>query len=284
MYQYWCCTCLRTYVKHSKKVVLTVTTVTLCSYFIVLSIVSNKRPQRTFTRLNWSSSTEDDDASSSSSKTTESDSSAETQLSLILDSTTELNQLFQAIKETLGSLFKLFYLIQNPSPRNRYTQAASTTSYSEPFDVNHVGYQYPHVRSTDWLLRRLGKANARRRQFFRLREAQHESLTQLYNPLTGTVDEEVAVLQPESASVTASTLASRALTSSSQVATDYTSSYNSNDDETRSETSSYGTSVNSAEDHSPRVPPPPKESMNRRPFQCQYCYDTIIVKDARSWR
>ena len=232
--------------------------------------------------MTWSSDA-NDDASSSSSTSTESDSNAETPLRLPSDPTTELNQLFLAIKETLGNLFKLSYLIHSPSPRDRYAQTASIASYSESYDVNHVWQQYPHIRSKDWLLRRLGKANARRRQFFRLRETQHETMTQLYIPPIENVIEWVESMQPGSASNTASTLVSTTLASSSQLTTDYTPSYNSEDDEARSE-SSYGTSLNSEENHSQRIPPPPKESMNRRPFECQYCYNTVIVRDAGSWR
>ncbi|MCJ1402490.1 hypothetical protein MMC11_005710 [Xylographa trunciseda] len=112
-------------------------------------------------------------------------------------------------------------------------------------------------------------------------------MIQISNPPIENEDEVVDTIQIEDAigdaSLTASIVDPSTLISSSHLTTDQTSTFDSNDDEARSETS-YGSSVKSDASHSIRIPPPPKASTNGRPFECQYCYKMITIRDAGSWR
>ncbi|MCJ1435864.1 hypothetical protein MMC27_005240 [Xylographa pallens] len=247
----------------------------------VLTIVSHKRPQRIY-ELQELTTDADVDELSISSGSTDSDSGAQSPLSLNPGPTAELHQLFQAIKETINSLFKLSYLLQNPRPRDRYTQNDSATSLSESYDIDHVWNQYPYIRSTSWLLHRLGKANARRRQFFRIAEAHREEMAQVQGSQIETEDE-ADVTQLNNESITAFTQNPSTLFSSSQMTSNSAISFDNNDDynddDVRSETS-YGTSVNFEDKMSNRVPPPPRESTNGRPFECKYCYQIITCESS----
>ncbi|MCJ1415568.1 Ankyrin-2 [Xylographa parallela] len=210
----------------------------------VLAIVSDKRPQRIYV-VHKLITDANVDESSISSESTDSESGAQSPPSVHPGPTTELDQLFLAIKETITSLFRLSYLVQNPRPRDRYTQNASTTSLSESYDIDHVWNQYPYVRSTSWLLYRLGKANARRRQFFRIAEAHREKMAQVQGSRIE-IEDEADVTQLSTESTTAFTQNPSTLFSNSQMTTNSAISFDNNndynDDDVRSQTS-YGTSL-----------------------------------------
>ncbi|MCJ1284925.1 Ankyrin-2 [Xylographa opegraphella] len=235
----------------------------------VLAIVSDKRPQRTY-ELQESAADVNVDELSISSNSTDSDFDAQSPLGLNPGPTTELHQLFLAINETINSLFRLSYLVQDPRPRDRYTQNTSTTSLNESYDIDHVWNQYPYVRSTTWLLRRLGKANARRRQFFRNADARLEQRAQAQGL---PIEDEAEPTQLNNESVTVATQNPSTLFSVAQRKTNSAISFVNNDDfnedDVRSVTS-YGTSVNSENKMFNRIPPPPRESINGRPFESTF--------------
>ncbi|KAH5405232.1 hypothetical protein HBI46_202490 [Parastagonospora nodorum] len=80
----------------------------------------------------------------------------------------EAEELFESIKDTLASLFRLAVVIRNSSPRDRYARAlGGKNPFDEQFDVAHVGEKFPklNVDSNVWLKDRIGKAIAQRRQY-----------------------------------------------------------------------------------------------------------------------
>ncbi|EAT78284.2 hypothetical protein SNOG_14413 [Parastagonospora nodorum SN15] len=80
----------------------------------------------------------------------------------------EAEELFESIKDSLASLFRLAVVIRNSSPRDRYARAlGGKNPFNEQFDVAHVGEKFPklNVDSNVWLKDRIGKAIAQRRQY-----------------------------------------------------------------------------------------------------------------------
>jgi len=90
----------------------------------------------------------------------------------------EAEELFESIKDTLASLFRLAVVIRNSSPRDRYARAlGGNNPFIEQFDIAHVGEKFPklNAESNAWLRDRIGKAIAQRRQYLRYaREHRHK--------------------------------------------------------------------------------------------------------------
>jgi hypothetical protein len=98
--------------------------------------------------------------------------------------TSEIQELFQSIPETIAGLFKLSILIRNSSSRDRYAKAsaaASKSPFSEQFDIDHVGNKFPRLSQDGmiWLRTRLGKAITQRRQYLRYCRDHHEKLSKV---------------------------------------------------------------------------------------------------------
>ncbi|PMD16118.1 hypothetical protein NA56DRAFT_649723 [Hyaloscypha hepaticicola] len=98
--------------------------------------------------------------------------------------TSEIQELFQSIPETIAGLFKLSILIRNSSSRDRYAKAlssASKASFNEQFDIDHVGNKFPRLYRDDraWLRQRLGKAITQRRQYLRYCREHREKLSKI---------------------------------------------------------------------------------------------------------
>jgi hypothetical protein len=90
--------------------------------------------------------------------------------------TSELEQLYLAIVETITSLLKLSISIRKPSIRDRYARTASLIPLDPAYDINHVSEKYPCIRSTPWLMEKVGRAITRRRDFLRYRARHREKL------------------------------------------------------------------------------------------------------------
>ncbi|KAH6959362.1 hypothetical protein DER45DRAFT_259235 [Fusarium avenaceum] len=87
----------------------------------------------------------------------------------------ELSQILLSIGESINCLFRLSVSIHNPFPHDRLKKSSSTdASHFEPFDIDHVRTKF--AMASDTITERLGKANSRRRQYFKYRELHHERL------------------------------------------------------------------------------------------------------------
>jgi hypothetical protein len=98
--------------------------------------------------------------------------------------TSEIQELFQSIPETIASLFKLSILIRNSSSRDRYAKAlaaAAKAPFEDQFDVDHVGNKFPRLYRDEmaWLRTRLGTAITQRRQYLRYCREHHEKLSKV---------------------------------------------------------------------------------------------------------
>ncbi|KAH6656494.1 hypothetical protein BKA67DRAFT_158152 [Truncatella angustata] len=90
----------------------------------------------------------------------------------------ELSQIYADITEVVDCLYRMSVSIQNPAPYNRFELADKIIDASvfEAADTAHVQQKFPGISREVAL--RLGRANSRRRQYFRYRESHHEKLSQ----------------------------------------------------------------------------------------------------------
>jgi hypothetical protein len=82
----------------------------------------------------------------------------------------EAQEIFERIKDTIASLFRLAILIRKATPRDRYAKAVGDPNpFIEDFDVSHVGHKFEklNTEASRWLKERLGKAITLRREYLR---------------------------------------------------------------------------------------------------------------------
>ncbi|KAH7028839.1 uncharacterized protein B0I36DRAFT_363460 [Microdochium trichocladiopsis] len=84
-----------------------------------------------------------------------------------LDASAEATSLLGIISEYLRSLFRIAVLIRKAGPRDRFKHALqhSDTTFTDILDVSHLREKYPKLSPA--ILKSLGAANAKRRQFFK---------------------------------------------------------------------------------------------------------------------
>ncbi|KAH8722691.1 hypothetical protein GQ44DRAFT_774719 [Phaeosphaeriaceae sp. PMI808] len=89
--------------------------------------------------------------------------------------TTELAQLASNLTEINGCLMRLSTAIRNPAPHDQFRESADIdVTHFETFDVEHVRGKFPLAK--EFLIRRLGEAISRRRQYLRYREEHRKRL------------------------------------------------------------------------------------------------------------
>lgn len=214
--------------------------------------------------------------------------------------TSELQQLFLAIVETVTSLLKLSISIRRSTPRDRYARVASLFPLDPIFDINHVYAKYPRLRSKPWLVEKLGRAITRRRDFLRYRKSHHEKLadSSVLSAFKKTPDHPNPVpTKPGTHTISARggpKMADEASSSAdrSRLASTIATTYIADPQDLLEIVSHAGlseisdiTSVVDDHDQEARpIPDPPKDSAGARPFQCPYCYTIQVVRKPSYWR
>lgn len=191
-------------------------------------------------------------------------------------STTELDQISGDISEVIDCLFRLSVSIRNPAPHDRFRRSVWTdTAAQAHFYVEHVRERF---RGADEdLARRLGRANAHRRQYFRYREQHHEKpargiddthfLTTADNAETDTI----ASSSPQQMKIGGWTGEGRVdAIDEDQASTGWTET-------------TVASSIVGGDRGRPRTPPLPKDATSR-PFECPYCYMVISATTTLAWR
>ena len=150
---------------------------------------------------------------------------------------------------------------------NRYVISASDPSANASFyegnDIGHVRDKFS--KAPKYLAERLGKANSRRRQYFKYQERHSAKLTQAINE----DEDDIDVARSETI---ATAFHEEEITSNAK--------YREIDD-IQSETS-YASSVDPS--NSSRMPAMPKQAENEKHFECPYCHKIEIVKNTHEWR
>ncbi|CZR68675.1 uncharacterized protein PAC_18574 [Phialocephala subalpina] len=193
--------------------------------------------------------------------------------------TSELEELFTAIKAANGSLLKLSLVIRTSPTRDDYLKAASRYSLDSVWDIGHVREKYGSAkRSTDWLVERMGKAITRRRQYLKYREEHHGKLSRDWEevPKDPLPDEQRTIaLTKATTFVEAKVLIEKA---------------DSDGKGSLGSQTSYEPTVVGEDVHKLTPPAPPKFAFEGvpfefgEPFRCPYCYTEQVVKNKTAWK
>ena len=193
------------------------------------------------------------------------------------DDTTEAQKIYDGVVEIITCLLQLSMQIRRPADHDRLlgTRKEDVASF-EPYDKRHVVEKFP--QTNDEVATRLGAAISRRRAALKYRERHHAKLGQGISRATEVV---------EAAGVRTGEQASTIL--SDTVATEFhepNTEPNIEFDDTASTSgisqTSYAQSILEGSDGI-KIPPPPKESSDGKPFECPYCYFVITIDSRRSW-
>jgi hypothetical protein len=210
-------------------------------------------------RIPW-----DDQPESESISDVDSDSSRGSENNDFQDET-ELKQLSGSIKSSVTRLFRLSMAIRDPAPNSQSRSFITVDkSHFEVYDVSHV--QAKFLNAPDYLIKRLGQAVSRRRQYLTYREEHHHKMTK--------DSEKIGYEGPRTEHSTSSTEATSmpaAVTTIPDVMVD--------GEDTLSQTS-YATSVNDTL----RVPPLPKEAREKEFYECPLCYMLVSIHTPATWR
>ncbi|KAF4631570.1 hypothetical protein G7Y89_g6549 [Cudoniella acicularis] len=203
-------------------------------------------------------------------------------------STSELQELCTAINASILNLMKLSVLIRESSKRDDYAKAASRYSTWNPgADIGHMREKHGTAKwSNDWILKRLGKAITRRRQFLTYRK-EH------YGKLTGDWGEDIETIQEtipkdvEAAKTIAPTQATTFVPNLFQPERDGSDVAGFFGSQTSYEATEF---ANTDGPTKLAVPSPPKWAFEDvpfeygEPFQCPLCYTEQVVKNKNAWK
>jgi hypothetical protein len=200
--------------------------------------------------------------------------------------TSELEELFTAVKSANSSLMKLSMVIRNSPTRDDYLKAASRYYIDSRYDIGHVKEKHGAAqRSSDWLLERLGKAITRRRQYLKYREDHNSKLSRGWEKAPEELEVAVADADEKPEETIASTKATTYVENevfTEQGRIDTKSLFG-------SQTSYEPTDVIETVKEL-TVPPPPIMAFEGvpfefgEPFQCPYCYTEQIVENKTAWK
>lgn len=224
--------------------------------------------------------------------------------------TSELREYTSAIGLLLDKLFSLAVFIRKFSADDRREKAAKTLPFDSRYDVMHIQKRYERMQLG--LAKRLGEANARRRQYFKYRKDHDIRLKQRAELLlpshlmpkregkrrepTPSMPGDASTVSRPSSSYP-SEIGSTTLTAETEVTALLLQHQESQwvpvsrTESVVSVVSSVATSVVNLMDHDTQFPPIPSEAQAGRAFICPYCY--VIIegmdsrddeKQARSWK
>ncbi len=210
-------------------------------------------------------------------------------------STSEIQELYLAIVAAVTSLLKASALIRRPVPRDRYAKSNNLSPFDHSYDIQHAGHKFPKTnKQTPWLIERLGKANTKRRQYFRYQELHHEKLSKELksnqtaeyeeNPAPNTKTVQFGKTKPATVDLSQT---STPTTTMNTEATEYTGkdelNLNEEFDADQSVTS-FATSVVDDNDNDLTIPKPPDDASDGAPFECPYCFTIQTMKKSSAWR
>jgi hypothetical protein len=194
--------------------------------------------------------------------------------------TSDLEQLFSAIRTANTHLMKLSVVIRNSLARDDYLKAAARYNFDPKYDIGHVKEKHGSARtSREWLTDRLGKAITRRRQYLKYRQDHHGKLSKDWDDITEKTEE-----KPEK------TVASTKSTTSIESNVLIEKAGSGVAESLGSQTSYEPTTIGDSTVTRLNAPPHPKLAFEGvpfrfgEPFQCPYCYTEQTVKNRSDWK
>ena len=181
------------------------------------------------------------------------------------ETTTELQQLYEEVVNIVDCLYQMSMLIRKPAQHDMLIGSRmGDLAHFEVYDQQHVRDLHP--RAEEHICQRLGRAITRRRKYLFYRERHHKKLE------TGIED-----VQDIQRATTGSVL-------SETIATDF-KALNIDFEEASLDSGMSQTSYAPSLIDGGRVtiPPPPRDSVGGKPFECPYCFFVIDIRSTRSW-
>ena len=179
-------------------------------------------------------------------------------------STTELQQLHSEVVNIIDCLYQLSMVLRKPAQHDMLV--GSRTKDKEEFeyyDQEHVRNMHPKTEKQ--VVQRLGRAITRRRKYLFYRERHHRKL-----------EKGIEEVQGIQRTITGSVL-------SETIATEFKTP-NLDFEETSSNTGTQTSYAPSLIDGGRiTIPPPPKESIGGKPFECPYCFFVMDIKSKSAW-
>ena len=263
----------------------------------VWQILSGSRVQQTWASMEGSDHFSEDEDSGSDEG--EANSSSMSSVGDTHAPLTESHLLYHSILEAITSLLKLSMFIRKSARSSKFARSSAAQRYETQYDITHVRDRYPHASENRFLIERLGKANAQRRQWLAYRKRHRDKMAESAYFDTGSLDAEqiptteidrsrdVKFSDDLLSSITSSDRISgpRSTLSSTRASTFHR---NTEPEQEQSETdqseisypeSSYG---NDGQDIN-LIPQPPPQSLNEQPFECPYCFMIITITGNQSW-
>lgn len=176
-------------------------------------------------------------------------------------SLTEIQQLYEEVVTIVKCLYQMSMLIRNPARHNLLAESVpDDILMSDQWDRQHVSNKFPQADNR--VIEHLGRANTRRRKYFKYRERHSAKLSRglEHDPDT---DKQ---------------------TMSSTMATEFKADIIDPEDTASNSgfsQTSYAQSL--FEGGNITIPPLPKEYLAGTPFVCPYCHFVIDVHNTRSW-
>ena len=186
------------------------------------------------------------------------------------DGRSEISRILDDVGHIVDCLLRLSITIRNPAPHDHFKSrvGADLVGLYEQWDIKHIREKFPNA--LPGLAERLGKATARRRQYFKYREEHVGKLAE------GLDAAEVAEGDGgDKATTTASSIPNYLKGSHA------TDNFAESDAESNISRTSYAPST--ASETQLRVPPLPKEYSDG-PFQCPYCRMIVSINTRHDWK
>ncbi|KAI9651378.1 hypothetical protein NHQ30_001420 [Ciborinia camelliae] len=205
-----------------------------------------------------------------------SDSDEDEGLDVEFEQTSELQELFQAMKDANSNLMKLSMVIPRSPSQDDYLKAATRYHFDPCYDIGHVREKHGSAKGiTDWLIVRLGEAITRRRQYLKYRQ-DHGKLMRDWD--------EAAITEREHDTIplTKATTFGENTTPVQKGGSELGSILG-------SQTSYKATILGEAAGRL-NVPSHPKMAFEDvpfefgRPFTCPYCFTEQVVKNRSAWK
>lgn len=216
--------------------------------------------------------------------------------SSIYDPLAEFRDLLTSVGYLITGLFKLSAVLKSPTPHDWYLMATSGGALDPQPDIDYVWHTVRQTNRSfspsEWLIERLGKANARRRQYFLYREMySNKSVHTPENLGTDEKDQAPEHMVADDERIHKSPFGYLSEGKWQNVLAPTTASaYQDKECEPTSEVSetlsstSYAISIISGYSPGPCIPKAPKQSKNNTPFECPFCYTIQIVKSEQGWK
>lgn len=215
----------------------------------------DKLPPETHTNPN---STDDEPSDSSSDES--------------LDNDTELRQLMTSIKTRITLLMRLSMAIRKPAAHDRLLASTDIDiSHFQEYDIRHVREKFP--TAPDYVVRRLGVAISKRRQYFKYRGAHARKLA--YDP---GIEESDGKAKYQLQSTIASSLPQALMSNRHAFDLDEDAS----SDARASQTFFAASTGHAAE--GPRVPPLPRDAREGESFECPFCFMLVSIRTRQTWK